>query len=65
MRPPGRGTTHATLATVDPVSKQDGSTGEIRGIHAERVARFFRDNVPGGDVPLAYELLAGGRSNLT
>ena len=50
---------------MDPVSTQDGSTGEARGIHVERVARFFRDNVPGGDVPLAFELLAGGRSNLT
>ena len=50
---------------MDPVSTQDGSTGEVRGIHVERVARFFRDNVPGGDVPLAFELLAGGRSNLT
>ncbi len=53
------------MAPLDPVSTQDGSTGETRGIHAERVARFCRDNVPGGDVPLVFELMVGGRSNLT
>jgi len=36
-----------------------------RGIRAEPVVRFFRDRVPGGDAPLHFELIAGGRSNLT
>jgi len=35
------------------------------GIRPEKVARFFRDAVPGGDVPLRFELIGGGRSNLT
>jgi aminoglycoside phosphotransferase (APT) family kinase protein len=37
----------------------------IDGIHAENVGRFFRDSVPGGDQELIFELLAGGKSNLT
>jgi aminoglycoside phosphotransferase (APT) family kinase protein len=35
------------------------------GIHLENVTRFFRDEVPGGDAPLRFELIGGGRSNLT
>jgi aminoglycoside phosphotransferase (APT) family kinase protein len=38
---------------------------EIPGIRVESVSRFFAERVPGGDVPLAFELLSGGRSNLT
>jgi len=36
-----------------------------RGIRVEEVSRFFAEHVPGGDVGLRFELLAGGRSNLT
>ncbi len=35
------------------------------GIDVERVSRFFREQVPGGDCELEFELIAGGRSNLT
>jgi aminoglycoside phosphotransferase (APT) family kinase protein len=35
------------------------------GIRLENVARFFRESVPGGDAPLSFELIGGGRSNLT
>ena len=35
------------------------------GINADNVARFFRTHVPGGDCPLSFELISGGRSNLT
>src|SRR5262249_36525703 len=35
------------------------------GIHLENVTRFFRERVPGGDAPLRFELISGGRSNLT
>ena len=38
---------------------------EIPGIAPGPVADFFAEHVPGGDTPLAYELIAGGRSNLT
>ena len=38
---------------------------EIEGIDAEKVTRWFVDNVDGVAPPLAFELIAGGRSNLT
>jgi aminoglycoside phosphotransferase (APT) family kinase protein len=38
---------------------------EIAGIHHANVARFFREQVPGGDVALEFSLISGGRSNLT
>ena len=38
---------------------------DVPGVRAANVARFFAAHVPGGDVPLAFRLIAGGRSNLT
>jgi aminoglycoside phosphotransferase (APT) family kinase protein len=38
---------------------------EIAGIQSTNVARFFREHVPGGDCALQFELISGGRSNLT
>jgi aminoglycoside phosphotransferase (APT) family kinase protein len=38
---------------------------ELAGIHSDRVSRFFREQVPGGDCALSFELISGGRSNLT
>lgn len=38
---------------------------DVPGIRHDAVARFFAARVPGGDVPLAFRLIAGGRSNLT
>ena len=35
------------------------------GINTENVGRFFRDHVEGAHGELAFELLSGGRSNLT
>ncbi|MEM7413383.1 MAG: phosphotransferase family protein [Myxococcota bacterium] len=35
------------------------------GIHLENVTRFFRESVPGGDAPLSFSMISGGRSNLT
>jgi aminoglycoside phosphotransferase (APT) family kinase protein len=35
------------------------------GIEAERVGAFFARHVEGGNAPLAFEILSGGRSNLT
>lgn len=37
----------------------------LPGIDAEAVAKFFAARVEGGDVPLAFSFLSGGRSNLT
>lgn len=38
---------------------------DIAGINHSAVARFFAERVPGGDVPLQFSLISGGRSNLT
>lgn len=35
------------------------------GIKYDAVSRFFAENVPGGDGPLTFSLISGGRSNLT
>lgn len=37
----------------------------MEGIRVEAVSRFFAQHVPGGEGPLSFELLSGGRSNLT
>ncbi|MFP6565045.1 MAG: phosphotransferase family protein [Myxococcota bacterium] len=39
--------------------------GELPGIDRAAVSKFFAAEVPGGAVPLEFELLKGGRSNLT
>ena len=38
---------------------------EIEGIDAERVERWFVDNIDGAQAPLAFDRISGGRSNLT
>ena len=39
--------------------------GDVEGIAAEPVTRWFQDNVDGVEPPLTFALVAGGRSNLT
>ena len=39
--------------------------GGVEGIDAERVTTWFASHVPGTTPPLSFELIAGGRSNLT
>jgi aminoglycoside phosphotransferase (APT) family kinase protein len=39
--------------------------GEILGIDAPKVSDWFQANIPGATPPLTFELVAGGRSNLT
>jgi len=42
------------------------TTNEVpAGIRYEAVSKFFAEHVPGGDVPLRFALISGGRSNLT
>lgn len=36
-----------------------------QGVDVANVSRFFAERVPGGNVPLHFELLSGGRSNVT
>src|SRR5881275_1541567 len=38
---------------------------EIVGIDVANVSAWFEDNIPGVALPLTFELVAGGRSNLT
>jgi aminoglycoside phosphotransferase (APT) family kinase protein len=40
-------------------------TESIKGVDVEPVTRWFEANVPGATGPLAFELIAGGHSNLT
>ncbi len=40
-------------------------TPDLPGIHYANVARFFREHVPHGDGALSFELISGGRSNVT
>ena len=37
----------------------------VEGINEQGVTAWFEENVPGATGPLAFELIAGGRSNLT
>ena len=37
----------------------------MEGIDATRVTAWFEANIPGAAPPLSFELIAGGRSNLT
>lgn len=41
------------------------STAEVEGINEPSVEKWFAANVEGADLPLQFELIAGGRSNLT
>src|SRR4051794_1851992 len=38
---------------------------EIVGIDVANVSAWFKDNIPGAEPPLTFDLIAGGRSNLT
>ena len=38
---------------------------EIEGIDGERVSAWFSRNIPGSAAPFTFDLIAGGRSNLT
>ncbi|MGB7052355.1 MAG: phosphotransferase family protein [Acidimicrobiales bacterium] len=47
-------------------SGADSSTGStIEGIDAERVSAWMRDAIDGSKPPFTFDLIAGGRSNLT
>ncbi len=47
-------------------SGADSSTGSTtEGIDTERVSAWMRDTIDGSKPPFAFDLIAGGRSNLT
>lgn len=58
---PGRGSDDSAAGGILRAMQTDVPPG----IHYENVSRFFAENVPGGDQELRFELLSGGRSNLT
>ena len=39
--------------------------GTVEGVDVAPVTTWFEDHVPGVKPPLAFDLIAGGRSNLT
>ena len=44
---------------------EGAASGEVRGIHQERVSAWFAANVAGAVAPFRFELITGGHSNLT
>jgi len=54
----------AAPGTLRPGVAEDGNTNGD-GLDRERLEDFFRSSVPDAVPPLAYERIAGGRSNLT
>ncbi len=60
MSGPGTGdSVHRMVAY--PASGHD----TVEGIDADRVESWFSESIPGVEPPLTFELIAGGRSNLT
>jgi aminoglycoside phosphotransferase (APT) family kinase protein len=57
--PDAGGSVHAMVASAA------AGHGAVEGIDAGGVEAWFADTVPGVELPLAFELIAGGRSNLT
>ena len=51
------------MPAVTTAGIRGGNT--VEGIDAERVPQWLADAVPGVELPLHFELVAGGRSNLT
>src|SRR5512137_2475704 len=41
------------------------ASGEVRGIHQQRVSDWLAANVAGAKAPFEFELITGGHSNLT
>ena len=47
------------------MSDSENGSPPLRGLDPARVSRWMKENVPGGDEALRYELVAAGGSNLT
>jgi aminoglycoside phosphotransferase (APT) family kinase protein len=48
------------MATSPPLGRDD-----VEGIDVDRVGKWFSGNIAGAEAPFRFELIAGGRSNLT
>jgi len=60
MSPPGSGDSVHGMAASPSLGHDD-----VEGIDVERVGKWFTDNIAGVEPPFHFELIAGGRSNLT
>src|SRR6188472_2525134 len=50
---------------ADEATEQDGTVAAPDGIDQESLESWFGENVPGVELPLGFERIAGGHSNLT
>src|SRR5258708_5698136 len=50
---------------ADPTAPASEGTGAPIGVRPDKVSAWFDDNIPGVVLPLRFEPVAGGRSNLT
>jgi aminoglycoside phosphotransferase (APT) family kinase protein len=50
---------------ADEATEQDGTVAAPDGIDPEALGAWFGAHVPGADLPLRFERIAGGHSNLT
>ncbi|MBV8691706.1 MAG: phosphotransferase family protein, partial [Actinobacteria bacterium] len=50
---------------ADTEAGAESATGDIEGINVPRVTDWLVANVEGVQPPFSFELIAGGRSNLT
>jgi aminoglycoside phosphotransferase (APT) family kinase protein len=56
---------YACAPMADEATEQDGTVAAPDGIDAPAVEAWFGENVSGVDLPLSFERIAGGHSNLT
>jgi aminoglycoside phosphotransferase (APT) family kinase protein len=56
---------YACALMADEATEQDGTVAVPDGIDKEPLEAWFGENVPGVQLPLAFERIAGGHSNLT
>src|SRR3954452_10411607 len=53
------------VESVTSIASSFASMSQIEGIDVEKVSAWFVDNIPGATAPFTFDLIAGGRSNLT
>jgi len=56
---------YACCPMADEATEQDGTVAAPDGINLEALGAWFGEHVPAADLPLRFERIAGGHSNLT
>jgi aminoglycoside phosphotransferase (APT) family kinase protein len=56
---------YACCPMADEATEQDGTPAAPDGINPGALGAWFGEHVPGADLPLRFERIAGGHSNLT